>query len=47
MTVRVDLSVRRAWEMVLPGQRERVKRETLDEARQMGIDEPVTEGPAS
>ena len=35
MTVRVDLSARGAWEIVLPGQRERVKCETLDEARQM------------
>jgi hypothetical protein len=34
-TVRVDLSARGAWEIVLPGQRERVMCQTLDEARQL------------
>jgi hypothetical protein len=35
ITVRVDLSARGVWEIVLPGQPERVRCETLDEARQM------------
>ena len=35
MTVRVDLIARGVWEIVLPGQRERVMCQTLEEARQM------------